>query len=482
MTATGRAVPLRSEPHWCAPYALIAAGASAVMVLAVVATLGTNGDSTLLLLSGQMWILLFLLGFSGLQRWFEGIGESQFLIGVVSVGLVLRLLAIVIAYAQFDRLTGQPFEPYAVDSLWYHQTASAIATDLREGRLHASVLQLASRPSDAGYVLFLVLVYLPFGPQILFARIAQAVLGAFSARILYRFVQHIANDGVARTSAVLFATFPYLVYYGALHLKETLLIFLLLATLHQGTLLIDQSHRSAPRVLLFFVCLASLFLFRTFLPLLVVGGMAVHAFLARGPSHRIGLKMLGRAVAVAAGVGVLAVFVPSVGTEISSLIQRSSDQWQRELLDKEQRAGVVIHSGIASRVGFVAASVVGPLPSVVWVHGQDNNAIQYGFAWVRLSLLFFAGVGAIVIAHGRLTSFTSLVAVLAGYLVVIGLAGLPTSHRFQVPVMPLMLVMTSVGMHARWDHRRIFAWWCLFVVGSIAVVLYWNYLKVTLRG
>lgn len=81
------------------------------------------------------------------------------------------------------------------------------------------------------YSFFLALVYFLFGQTILAIRVAQALLGAVTCLLVYYLGRTIFNKKVGFIGACLCSFYPYFIYYTGDVLTETLLTFLLAASL-----------------------------------------------------------------------------------------------------------------------------------------------------------------------------------------------------------------------------------------------------------
>ncbi len=82
------------------------------------------------------------------------------------------------------------------------------------------------------YSLFLWLIYLPAGPAHIAVKLFQAALSTFSAYLLYRTASGLFGRGPGRIVLLLFAFYPFSIFYDARLLRESLLVFLTVASLY----------------------------------------------------------------------------------------------------------------------------------------------------------------------------------------------------------------------------------------------------------
>jgi hypothetical protein len=470
----------RQRAHWTIAYSAIAFAVATVCTGAVVATAGAQMPDLLYLLLGTLWVALYLLCLPLLLASAHRGSSQRFEVSVLVLAVVLRIGAVGAAYWAFQSATGTPFEFHASDSVWYHRGGETVAANLAHAQtgLYDGV---RAAPSDLGYVTLLGFVYSVVGSDVLIVRVLQAVLSAWTVVVLYRAARLALDDATARTIGLLAVLNPYLVYYAGLHLKETVLIFLMVEVFYRTIRLSTRKESGTIDIALLVFFVTCMFFFRTFLAVLLLVAIGLHFVRRHGGWSR--QRQIAVAVAVMTTIATLVVIVrPQIGQEVVYRLLAGSDQWERELAQKERGLGQSISSIIASRPLFVGLATVGPLPGVVAIDGQENGLIQYGFAWSRHFLLFFTGLGlwrALKRGHSTLTVITVTV---IGYALILGAAGLPSSHRFQLPTLPAWSVFAGIGLHVNRPAHKVFAQWLGILLMTAAAVFLWNYLKVAVRG
>jgi hypothetical protein len=450
----------------------------------LLATLAIGGGSTQIMwvLLGGLWVSIFALAFSMLQSMSAKASPRTYERNVFIFSLVLRVVATIGIYFAFESWIGSSFEPFAADSLEYHERAVTMANQITSGgfSLQASVNQAGL--SDTGYVFLVALVYALFGPSVIIVRLIHAVLGALSVVLIYRTMSRLADDKTARTTTNLFAVYPYLIYYTALHLKETVMLLLVIAAFLQCARITAREGSLVRDGTLLLTLIATLFAFRTVLALILIFAIVFHFLLQKTEGKR--RRRLVMVALVAASVSaVFAATQRNIRQEILSVWLRRGDQWERELADKENKMGGRSAGGVfVSRAGSVASATLGPLPNVTAFAGQENGSIQLGFAWLRQALFIFAALGAWFVARTNFRKWSFLLLYTFAYTIVLAEAGLSTSHRFQLPAAIGWLMLVAIGLHTPYRKGRVYFAWTLSLCAMAAAVIYWNYFKLLVRG
>ena len=83
--------------------------------------------------------------------------------------------------------------------------------------------------SDRGFPIYLSLVYYLLGDSVIIPRLINAVLGAMTVVFTYNLARRNYGENVARIAAIMAMLMPNLIYYCGVHLKETLMVFIVVA-------------------------------------------------------------------------------------------------------------------------------------------------------------------------------------------------------------------------------------------------------------
>ena len=174
----------------------------------------------------------FLISNVSTQQWREA-PERQFIAYIFLAALLLRLVWVVASYFFYIDVTGIPFELDTADARGYHKEAEWLASEPWSVARNYYFGAHATGISDVGYPLYLTVLYKLFGPIIIIPRIIKAFLSAWMCILLYRLCSRTFGLSVGRMAGIMCALMPNLIIYCGYHLKETEMLFLVVAFLER---------------------------------------------------------------------------------------------------------------------------------------------------------------------------------------------------------------------------------------------------------
>jgi 4-amino-4-deoxy-L-arabinose transferase-like glycosyltransferase len=156
--------------------------------------------------------------------------ERQIALGFVVIAFVLRL-----AWGISAGVTPGANGPD--DAAWYHRTATLLAN----GRGYVSMFTGAPTAAwPPAYPVFLSVLYRLTGPTTTTAVVANAVFGALTCWLVWRFGVRLGTPRVGAVATALLAAFPGQIFFSALVLSETLFTCLACALWLVATALVDR--------------------------------------------------------------------------------------------------------------------------------------------------------------------------------------------------------------------------------------------------
>lgn len=417
----------------------------------------------------------FLLSSHWSESWNET-GQKRYVQTVFWVALLLRLIWVVASYFHYIEVTGIPFEVDSADARGYHSAAqwlSGASWDYIGQYYFGSPVGI----SDAGYPLYLVILYKIFGPVIIIPRIIKAFLSAWMCILLYRLCSRTFGEKVGRMAGIMCALMPNLIIYCGYHLKETEMLFLEVAFLERMDYLLRKQQYNVLNILLPLLLAGSLFFFRT-----VLGAAAVFAFvtsvlLSNTPSMKTGWK---RASII--GWSVLALLIATGGTVMTEI----EGYWeQRDVNVTNKRMEQVSRGNQWAKyaTGTVMAPIVVALPfaTMVDVDNQVAQQTKSGGNFIRNFMAFFAMLAIYeALRQKKWRNFVLIGAFVFAYLGVVSLSGFSNSERFLLPGLPCLIAMWAYGVsELREKSYKLLTPWCVIV---ILMELGWAFFKLGSRG
>ena len=185
---------------------------------------------------GVVWVTgFFLLASQYSQRW-KSIPSKRFVTSLVIASLILRLVWVVFSYFFYLYQTGQPFEFDAADSVGYWEDCVWLSTE--KWPVVIEYLFVSNPVSDAGYRLYLTALYKVIGPSIIVTRIIKTIWSTATVILIYKISQRNIGEEGGRLAAIMACFMPNLIIYCGLHVKETEMLFLMVAYLERADYLL----------------------------------------------------------------------------------------------------------------------------------------------------------------------------------------------------------------------------------------------------
>lgn len=424
---------------------------------------------------GICWTALFFFGAPYFSKQWAKIDEKKFLKNVFWVALGLRVIWVIFSYFYYISKTGIPFEFDAADSLDYYDDSTWLATEkwpvIRHYLTEVKVI------SDSGYIFYLTFLYKVIGPNIFLTRIIKAVIGAFTCILLYKVAKRSLGESVGKMTAVFAMLFPNLIIYCGLHLKETEMLFLMVAFLERADYLIRSRKYNVWTIVFPTLLAASLFTFRT-----VLGAVAMLSF-ATGILFT-STKVMGRTKRILLIVwGIWAVSFFAGGT----IVNEVEGYWENRGGNQEAKRTLQTKRGnqwAKYATGAVMAPMIFvlPFPTMVDVDEQYNQQIMHGGNIARnfIGIFVIIALYSAIFVRKNWRDLSLLGSFVVGYLGVISTSGFANSERFLLPGLPVLLIMAAYGislLDAKF-YKWVKVWYWVVPVMAVA----WAYFKIGSRG
>ena len=136
-------------------------------------------------------------------------------------------------------MTGAPYEFWAADVYTYERLAGIVVANGWDGIQN---LINSVGLSDSGYAAYLGTIYTIFGKGVIIPRLIKALLGAFAAVLIYRVASRNFGEETGRIAGIFYMLMPNLIYYTGSHLKETEMVFLVVAFIERADYVIRSKN------------------------------------------------------------------------------------------------------------------------------------------------------------------------------------------------------------------------------------------------
>lgn len=428
------------------------------------------------IIMGITWVVSFFLLSSYCSKKWQAIPQKALLRNLFLSALGLRWAWTVFAYIYFIYKTGVPFEFSAGDSIWYYEESM--------GNVHADIADVwrylfvdSKTISDSGYILYLSLLSKITGYSILLPRLVNGLFSVATVLLVYFLAKRNIGEEGGRLAAIFTCFMPNLIFYCGLHLKETLMIFLLIAFLERSDYLLRSKKYNIFTIAIPILLAVSLFTFRT-----VLGAAAVFSFATALVFTNTSIVGRGKRIMIIIW-SVLAVMTLTGGIISTELQSTWEDRGENQMAKRTHQTNKG-NQWAKYATGTVMAPMmfVMPFPTMVDVDQQYNQQIISGGNYVRNffgGFVLLAVFSAIFITKNwRNLSLIGSFAI--AYLGIISSSGFANSERFLLPALPVLLIMAAYGislLDAK-NYRYVKIWY--YVVPVMAVA--WAFFKLGSRG
>ena len=428
------------------------------------------------MLIGLAFVFMFFHFSNTLSVSWKNLSPKTFTTKLFWMALALRVVWVVFSYYFYIANTGQPFEWGAADSQGYHDTATWLSEIGWDGMWNYEFHNKVG-VSDAGYEIYLFLVYSIFGPNIFITRLLKAIWGALTCVLIYRLTSRNFGESTGRMAGLFCVFMPNLIIYSGLHLKETEMLLLTVAFVERADYLLRSRKFNFWNIAVVAILALSLFFFRT-----VLGGVAIASFFTGLVFASEKVIKKGKKILLIL-VGLLFVAVIAGGTISTEVEQywndRGTNQDNRRMEQVSRGANWAKYA-----TGAVMAPMVFVLPfaTMVDVSEQYSQQLIHGGNFVKnfmgvfviLAFFYLVFVNKKWRDHALVGSFT------IGYLLVVAMSAFANAERFLLPAVPFLLAFSAYGVSQLTAKSFKFVKiWC-FVV--ILMEFGWAFFKLGSRG
>lgn len=398
----------------------------------------------------------------------------------------LRAVWVVVSYVLYQKWTGTAFTIDAGDELFYNDVAQYAAGMMRNGdwNIYSNIQDYSggTQFSDMGYPIYLTFLYWIFGGSIFVARLVKAMLGAWTAVLMYKLASRNFGEQVGRMTAIMCMLMPNLIYYCSFQLKEVEMVFLCVLFAERADFLLRKGKLAFLPTAVLMMIPAVMFTIRTALAAVMVMAFFCALLLSSERIVSWGRRALLLTLALLFA-GVVLTTSTSIGQDIQQLWQTRGSNQQVNMEWRAVRDNGNQFAKYAGATVFAPMIFTIPFPTMNEVPGQENQKMIHGGNFVKNILSGFTMAALFILLFSvEWRKYVLPLAILCGYLVVLVFSSFAHSERFHLPILPFSLMFAAYGiskMNEVWWIKKYYPYWCaLMFVAAIA----WNWFKLAGRG
>ncbi|MBP1639407.1 MAG: hypothetical protein H6Q17_990 [Bacteroidetes bacterium] len=415
-----------------------------------------------------------------LSRQWIRYSENRFQKKLFTTTLVLRISWVIIAYAFYSWMNGEPFEFAAADSHFYDEASSDFLQMMREGNFSGIFNVPSIDISDTGYPLWLAFIKLIFGTSVLPPRLIHAVFSAWTAVLLYKLSSRNFGEATGRLTGIMCMLLPNFFFYAGIHLKETLMIFLVVSFAYNADILLRSTKASWQNIIITIAAALVLFFFRTVLGVVALFSLFTALILTKGQS----MKRWNKRFAMATWIGILIAVLISgkVISEIETVYNNRVANQQVGMQSRATQEGGNSFAKYGSSTIFAPMIIILPFPSFTNANREQQNQQMFsGGYFTRNVYSFFVLVALILlIKRKEWREHLLIITFFSTYLIIIAMSNFAVAERFHLPAVPFLLCLAAFGMtHITKKEKK---WFLSYIVFIVLVVIAWNYVKIAGRS
>ncbi|MCQ2049800.1 MAG: glycosyltransferase family 39 protein [Candidatus Saccharibacteria bacterium] len=420
-------------------------------------------------------ITFFVLSTLYSKKWKE-LPDKKFEKNVFLTALGMRVLWVIFSYFYYKIKTGIPFEFNPGDALYYYEESNWLRHE-NLATIWYYMVTIQQTVSDSGYLIYLGIIQKIVGYNIITVRLVKAILSAFTCILLYRLTKRTLGEKVGRLACVFSVFMPNLIIYCGMHLKETEMVFLLIAFLERSDNLIRNKKYSFGTIILPLLLGISLFFFRTALGAVAVLSLITALLFLPGQKINKGRKAI-TLIWVAVAIGILA--GGTIANEVEGIWQdRSSNQASKR---EQQISRGNLWVQYATGTVMAPMAFVLPFATMVDTGGQYNQILIHGGCYVRNFMGIFVMLALFYAIFKKKTwrDFALIGSFTVGYMIVVALSSFSSSERFLLPSLPGLTVFWAYGVsQLNAKNIQIVKWWYILVP---IMEIGWAYFKLGNKG
>jgi 4-amino-4-deoxy-L-arabinose transferase-like glycosyltransferase len=428
---------------------------------------------------GLIEVIAFFIFSNQLTQNWKSISIQIFIKKIFTTALIIRVVYVLFSYFFYEYMTGIPFEFTTADANGYHEEATWI-NELYKNQdfLNKYPDYIKGNYSDAGYPVYLSIIYFISDNSILFARIIKAILSAYTCILIYKICRNNFGESTGRIAGIISIFFPSFIYYCGLHVKETEMIFVLTFFIERISAILISKKISYPSLIVGITLAFLLFFFRT-----VLGVSAFFALFSALLLTQNKFMQSSKKIVIGIWV-VLTLFIFLGGTLIGEMERLWGEKGTNQRRSMEARAALNTGNKFAkygASALFAPFILVAPFPTMVNVETQQNQMMLHGGFYVKNILGFFVLLAIIVLIRRKeYKKHIFILSFLLVYLGILTLSKFAISERFHMPAYPILIVLTAYGI-SKLDLKNS-KYYIPYLILIGIIIIGWNWFKLAGRG
>lgn len=467
---------------WPAYYSKLAIIFVFFLILSFYFFFGSYVMPPLILLFGLAIVIFFFLALHYYSYKWSNINLKKFYKKLFWHSFFYRLIFVAIMYLLTYLLDPQsfPFEINAGDSYYYHWAGIKIAEGIPGGDnlIRLALIYFKGLP-DVGFPIYIGIVYYIFGPYTLIIRLLNAVFGSITVIYISKITNGTFGEAQGRLAGIISMLMPAFLWFGGIHLKETVMIFLIVTIFYHTVNIVIRGKTSIAAISIMVLFSFFLFFFRTFLAALVIFCVLAY-FILNFTKRNINKGVLFISFVIFVFIIGKLITLYGFDDSVYSALGASSNQFNLELTSSAKQRGISYDRALVAPFLLIGAAVT-PFPSLLDLEERQLGIyVHFQNELVRNIMYFFAFLGIFYSLKDKFRMSSLIILFGLGYIGILAVSAVSFQDRFQLPALPFMIMFMSEGFCG--SRRPLVVKWLVYLAFLFIAIFLWNYFKMGIRG
>jgi hypothetical protein len=396
--------------------------------------------------------------------------------------ILIRILFLFIVYILtviYDR-NSLPLEMFADDAKRYLNSGYTLANNMFNGKFIKILPQQWKNQADWGFPTYLGFINSILPKSVLIVKFINIVWGSLTVVLLAKISSMLYTRRHAMLTGILAMLFPSLIWYNALYLKETLMILIITYIFYNAIKLVKIRESSLLSYFICFTGIIALFYFRTAIAVLVLLSLLFYFIANISFSKKNGLAILIMAVLLLSGIYSITHKMDQIEelTKQYELLENGDANIISQKLSMKKNVNILTSLAIPL---VMVNTIIAPYPSFLNIDDRQIGVISHSQNEViRILLFYFAIIGYVYLIKNSMRKSLLLLLFISGHLVLLGLTGAAYFDRFQLPALPFIIILLSVGIID--SSKKAFLNWNNYIYLIWIAAIAWQIFKLKIRG
>lgn len=414
------------------------------------------------------------------ERKYTAYPDKQFEKVLFRKSLKLRIIAVLVIGILGQLTWGRWEYVGAMDALRYWRVSREVADVFWShgfSAIYPHLMAEYGHIDNIGVPFVLGLLFAFSFKSVLLAKVFIAIMGSYSVVFIYRSASFLLDQNTARLAAWLAAFLPLSLFYDAVIMKESFVVFLTSFVIYQAIKINATGRVKMKSVLLMGAALSALFLFRTAAGAILTSTLVLFFLLNNIRGNPVYAWIVG-----GLAIGVFVVFLNVTGEQdyIQRRLERGTEHGDARIAQIERGT---TWTDLALGPVFLVISHFAPFPAMVNIgfrfpfnHYFTNYLIPGLISWNILAIFVLLGWWHMIKHQPRRSLM--ILGYTIGYTIILGMTAMFTQVRLGWNIMPMMMIPAAIGLK---NYRNI-NWHYAALITAGLLILAWNIFRGVGRG